>query len=50
MIDAKDGWVATGIEGCPFRCTYCLNHKIIDLYKKEGHLPKDSSADIPSMR
>jgi radical SAM superfamily enzyme YgiQ (UPF0313 family) len=42
MIDAKDGWVGLlASRGCPFRCTYCLNHKIIKLYKESGSLPKD---------
>ena len=41
MIDAKDGWVGlTASRGCPFRCTYCLNHKIMALYKRDGHLPR----------
>jgi anaerobic magnesium-protoporphyrin IX monomethyl ester cyclase len=41
MIDAKDGWVGlTASRGCPFRCTYCLNHRIMTLYKAHGHLPK----------
>jgi anaerobic magnesium-protoporphyrin IX monomethyl ester cyclase len=40
-IDTKDGWVGLlSGRGCPLRCTYCLNHKIIKMYKNSGHLPK----------
>lgn len=36
MIEAKDGWVGIMTSrGCPFKCTYCFNHQIISLYKRE---------------
>lgn len=41
MIDAKNGWVGLlASRGCPFRCTYCLNHKIIEVYKNSSCLPR----------
>ncbi len=36
MIDAKHGWVGLlTSRGCPFRCTYCLNHKIVEIYRAD---------------
>jgi radical SAM superfamily enzyme YgiQ (UPF0313 family) len=36
MIDAKNGWVGLMTSrGCPFRCTYCFNHQIIERYKTD---------------
>ncbi len=36
MIDAKDGWVGVmASRGCPFRCNYCFNHRIVDIYHKD---------------
>ncbi len=32
----KHGWFGLlTSRGCPYRCTYCLNHKIIDRYRAE---------------
>ena len=28
--------VAFPIRGCPYKCSYCFNDSIMDLYKKEG--------------
>jgi radical SAM superfamily enzyme YgiQ (UPF0313 family) len=36
MIDAKDGWVGLMAgRGCPFKCTYCFNHQIIERYRHD---------------
>jgi len=36
ILDEKDGWFSlmTG-RGCPYRCTYCLNHRIVDRYRED---------------
>jgi len=40
MIDAKDGWVGLmASRGCPFRCTYCFNHQIVERYATELRVP-----------
>jgi len=36
ITDAKHGWFGLlSSRGCPYRCTYCLNHKIVDRYRDE---------------
>jgi len=36
MIDAKGGWVGLmGSRGCPFSCTYCFNHLMVQQYRKD---------------
>ena len=33
---SKGGWFSLmSSRGCPYRCSYCLNHKIIDLYRED---------------
>ena len=41
MIDAKNGWVGLMTSrGCPFRCSYCFNHRMVDLYKEDTGLSR----------
>ncbi|MFT5284356.1 MAG: anaerobic magnesium-protoporphyrin IX monomethyl ester cyclase [Planctomycetota bacterium] len=36
ILDGKHGWAGLlTSRGCPYRCTYCLNHKIVDRYKAD---------------
>jgi radical SAM superfamily enzyme YgiQ (UPF0313 family) len=36
ILDAKQGWFGLlSSRGCPYRCTYCLNHRIVDTYRSE---------------
>ena len=41
MIDAKNGWVGLmASRGCPFRCSYCFNHQIVELYCHDLNVPQ----------
>ncbi len=36
ITQQKHGWFGLMTSrGCPYRCTYCLNHKIVDRYRDE---------------
>lgn len=36
LIDVEDGWVRLmASRGCPYKCTYCFNHKMVERYKEE---------------
>jgi radical SAM superfamily enzyme YgiQ (UPF0313 family) len=36
ITDLKNGWFSLMTSrGCPYRCTYCLNHRIMDLYRAD---------------
>jgi len=36
ILDQKNGWFGLMTSrGCPYRCTYCLNHRVVDRYREE---------------
>jgi len=36
ILEQKQGWFGLMTSrGCPYRCTYCLNHRIVDRYRDE---------------
>jgi radical SAM superfamily enzyme YgiQ (UPF0313 family) len=41
ILKVKNGWqsILTS-RGCPYKCTYCFNQEIIDLYQAEGGIKK----------
>ena len=40
ILDNKRGWFGLlSSRGCPYRCSYCLNHKIVDRYRDELERP-----------
>lgn len=41
MLQAKNGWqsILTS-RGCPYRCSYCLNHEVSDRYLAEASQPR----------
>jgi radical SAM superfamily enzyme YgiQ (UPF0313 family) len=37
VVETKNGWMGLiTSRGCPYKCTYCFNKEIVDLYKDEG--------------
>jgi len=41
IVTTKNGWMGLiTSRGCPYKCTYCFNMEIVDLYKDEGGATK----------
>jgi len=38
LLKQKNGWMSMlASRGCPYRCTYCFNHELSNMYAKQGH-------------
>ena len=36
ILEAKGGWFSLMTSrGCPYRCTYCLNHRVVERYRED---------------
>ena len=36
LIDVKNGWVGLmSSRGCPYACTYCFNHQMVESYRRD---------------
>jgi len=51
LIDTEDGWARLMTSrGCPFRCTYCFNHRIVDRYRQETASSTPASGGVGYVR
>ncbi|MHC5035886.1 MAG: B12-binding domain-containing radical SAM protein [Planctomycetota bacterium] len=40
LTEAKGGWVGLlSSRGCPFRCSYCFNHRMVERYRTDLGVP-----------
>lgn len=40
VVRARDGWVGVmASRGCPYRCSYCFNRGLVELYRRDLRLP-----------
>ena len=53
ILEVRDGWLSVlTSRGCPYRCSYCFNHQIVERYRQEGalHRPREYLRRYPPER